>query len=122
MLVILRFYFVYRLVYSTQRIYTKIQVEQDEAYPGWQPQPGAEIVNVVKAAIGEITGTEPPVKAIHAGLECGIIGEKLPGVQSVSFGPTIKGAHSPDERVQISTVKPFFDSVLKVLEVLADRR
>lgn len=62
------------------------------------------------------------MKAIHAGLECGIIGEKLPGVQSVSYGPTIRGAHSPDERVKISTVAPFFDATLKVLEILADRK
>lgn len=97
-------------------------VEQDEAYPGWTPEPDAEIVALTQRVIGEVTGEKPEVKAIHAGLECGIIGEKLPGCQSVSFGPTIRGAHSPDERVQISTVKPFWEATLKLLETLADKK
>ena len=57
--------------------------------------------------------------AIHAGLECGIIGEKLPGLDMVSYGPTIKGAHSPQERVQISTVEPFWQATLTILQRLA---
>ena len=97
-------------------------VEQDEAYPGWTPEPDAEIVALTQHVIGQVAGKQPEVKAIHAGLECGIIGEKLPGCQSVSFGPTIRGAHSPDERVQISTVKPFWEATLKLLETLADKR
>lgn len=97
-------------------------VEQDEAYPGWTPEPEAEIVALTQRMIGEVAGKNPEVKAIHAGLECGIIGEKLPGCQSVSYGPTIRGAHSPDERVQISTVKPFWEATLKLLETLADKK
>lgn len=62
------------------------------------------------------------VGAIHAGLECGIIGEKLPGLDMVSFGPTIKGAHSPQERVLIPTVEPFWQATLGVLERLAALR
>ena len=62
------------------------------------------------------------VGAIHAGLECGIIGEKLPGVDMVSYGPTIKGAHSPDEAVLVSTVQPFWDLTLAILAKLADQR
>ena len=97
-------------------------VAQDTAYPGWSPQPAAEIVQLAQKVIAEIAGRKPAVKAIHAGLECGILGEKLPGCQSVSYGPTIKGAHSPDERVQISTVKPFWEATLKIMEALADKR
>ena len=96
-------------------------VEQDEAYPGWAPQPDAEIVGLTQRVIAQVAGCEPEVKAIHAGLECGILGEKLPGCQSVSYGPTITGAHSPDERVQISTVKPFWEATVKLLEALAEK-
>jgi dipeptidase D len=97
-------------------------IDQDEAYPGWAPQPDAEIVGLTQRTIADIAGRLPAVKAIHAGLECGIIGEKLPGCQSVSYGPTIQGAHSPDEKVQISTVKPFWDATVSLLEQLAERR
>lgn len=97
-------------------------IEQDEAYPGWAPQPDAEIVGLTQRTIADVAGRLPAVKAIHAGLECGIIGEKLPGCQSVSYGPTIQCAHSPDEKVQISTVKPFWDATIKLLEQLAERK
>lgn len=96
-------------------------IEQNEAYPGWAPQPDAEIVDLTQRMIADVAGRLPAVKAIHAGLECGIIGEKLEGCQSVSYGPTIQGAHSPDEKVQISTVKPFWDATIKLLEQLAER-
>jgi dipeptidase D len=59
------------------------------------------------------------VGAIHAGLECGIIGEKVPGIDMVSYGPTIRGAHSPDEKVEIATVAPFWDATLHILQRLA---
>ena len=94
-------------------------VEQKEAYPGWQPQPDAPVVSMCREAIEESSGLRPELKAIHAGLECGILGQRIPGVECVSFGPTIRGAHSPDERLQISTVKPFWDSTLLLLAKLA---
>jgi dipeptidase D len=97
-------------------------VEQGPAYPGWQPDPSAPIVSIARVAISSIAGREPEIKAIHAGLECGILGEKLPGCQSVSFGPTIKNAHSPEECVQISTVQPFWEATLLILQRLADQR
>lgn len=97
-------------------------IEQEEAYPGWAPEPDAEIVGLTQRTIADVAGRLPAVKAIHAGLECGIIGEKLPGCQSVSYGPTIQGAHSPDEKVQISTVKPFWDATVKLLEQLAEKK
>lgn len=94
-------------------------VEQKEAYPGWQPQPNADVVRLCKEAIEDSTGQTPELKAIHAGLECGILSQRIPGVECVSFGPTIRGAHSPDERLQISTVLPFWGSTLRLLEKLA---
>ena len=68
------------------------------------------------AAYEELFGKKPVVKAIHAGLECGLIGERFPGMDMVSFGPTIEGAHSPDERVEIATVQKFWDLLLAVLK------
>lgn len=97
-------------------------VEQDDAYPGWAPNPSSAIVKLTSDTIGRITGKAPEVKAIHAGLECGIIGEKLPGLDCVSYGPTITGAHSPDEQVRISTVLPFWEATLDILRQLARRR
>ncbi|KAL4434503.1 hypothetical protein ABPG75_000944 [Micractinium tetrahymenae] len=98
------------------------EVEQDDAYPGWAPDPSSAIVKLTADTIGRITGKAPEVKAIHAGLECGIIGEKLPGLDCVSFGPTITGAHSPDEQVRISTVQHFWHATLDILHQLARRR
>lgn len=97
------------------------EVEQDDAYPGWAPNPGSSIVKLTAETIGRVTGKAPEVKAIHAGLECGIIGEKLPGLDCVSYGPTIIGAHSPDEQVRISTVQPFWVATLDILAQLAAR-
>jgi dipeptidase D len=62
------------------------------------------------------------VTAIHAGLECGILGERLPGTDMVSFGPTILGAHSPDERLELATVGPFWEALLQLMSDLADRK
>ena len=95
------------------------RVEQKAAYPGWQPQPDSAIVRLCKEAIEESSGEKTALMAIHAGLECGILGERIKGVQCVSYGPTIRGAHSPDERLQISTVKPFWSATLLLLEKLA---
>lgn len=95
------------------------EVHQKQAYPGWQPNPNAKVVQLCKDAIEQTTGTAPELKAVHAGLECGILGERIPGVECVSFGPTIRGAHSPDERVQISTVEPFWRATLALLAQLA---
>ncbi|EFN51344.1 hypothetical protein CHLNCDRAFT_59267 [Chlorella variabilis] len=97
------------------------EVEQDVAYPGWAPNPSSAIVKMTAEAIGRVTGKAPEVKAIHAGLECGIIGEKLPGLECVSYGPTITGAHSPDERVLIPTVPPFWQATVEILRQLARR-
>jgi dipeptidase D len=97
-------------------------VKQDPAYPGWNPNPGSEVVALAKEVLGGMTGKEPEVLAIHAGLECGIIGEKCPGTDMVSYGPTICNPHTPQETVNIETVEPFFDLTLKLLQRLAERK
>lgn len=92
------------------------QVKHGDGYPGWKPDVNSEILNVMKEVYKNKYGKYPEVKAIHAGLECGIIKEKYPPMDMISFGPTIMGAHSPDERVQISTVDKFYDLLLDVLK------
>ena len=98
------------------------EVEQDEAYPGWAPDLNSSILETTSKIYAEMLDGEPNVCAIHAGLECGVIGEKVDGMDMISFGPTIKGPHSPDERVDIPSVKKFWDLLLKVLEELAGKQ
>ncbi len=87
-----------------------------EGYPGWTPNPDSEILEIAKARYEALFGNSPKVLAIHAGLECGLIGEKYPGMDMISYGPTIKGAHSPDERLNIETVQKFWDLTLEILK------
>jgi dipeptidase D len=94
---------------------TGARIEHSDGYPGWTPNPGSEILEITKAAYSKLFNVEPKVLAIHAGLECGVIGEKYPGMDMISYGPTIKGAHSPDERLHIETVTKFWDLTLEVL-------
>jgi dipeptidase D len=95
------------------------EVEEDEAYPGWKPNLDSHVLDVVKRQHKKVLGTDPDVTAIHAGLECGIIGEKIPGIDMVSFGPQIEFPHSPDERVEIKSVEKFYDLLIAVLAELA---
>ena len=97
------------------------KVEQDEAYPGWAPNLNSSILEITTKIYAEMLDGEPNVCAIHAGLECGVIGEKVNGMDMISFGPTIKGPHSPDERVDIPSVKKFWDLLLRILEELAEK-
>jgi dipeptidase D len=93
-------------------------VELGEAYPGWQPDLDSALLATVKDVYSHHLGREPAIKAVHAGLETGIIGEKLPGMDMVSIGPQIEFPHSPDERVKISSVDEFFTLLRRVLERL----
>eukprot|EP00929_Paragymnodinium_shiwhaense_P029717 TRINITY_DN16976_c0_g1_i2.p1 TRINITY_DN16976_c0_g1~~TRINITY_DN16976_c0_g1_i2.p1 ORF type:complete len:185 (-),score=52.96 TRINITY_DN16976_c0_g1_i2:142-696(-) len=96
------------------------------AYPGWTPDSSSAVVGVVReemAGMGYAAdASKVELHAIHAGLECGVLKSKLPGMDAVSFGPTITGAHSPDERIELATVKPFWELTLRVLQRLADKR
>ncbi len=92
------------------------QVKSGGGYPAWKPNPDSPLLKRAKKVYQKLYDKEPEVKAIHAGLECGIIGDKFPGMDMISFGPTIMGAHSPDEKVQISTVEKFWkflDALIK---------
>jgi len=92
------------------------EVKEDTPYPGWKPNLDSKILELSKKTYKELYGKDPKVEAIHAGLECGIIGEKFPGMDMVSIGPTIKYPHSPEEQVHVSTVNKFYKYVLKILE------
>ena len=83
-------------------------VEEDMAYPGWKPDLESRLLEVVKAVHRRELGTEPEVKAIPAGLECGVLGKKIPGIDMISFGPQIEYPHSPDERVHVASVGRFY--------------
>ena len=90
-------------------------VEQSGDYPGWKPNAQCPILSKMRTLYTELYGEEPKVKACHAGLECGLLSEKLPGVDMISFGPNIRAAHSPDECVQISSVQKFWSYLLASL-------
>jgi len=92
------------------------KVEFSGSYPGWNPNPNSEILTVAKDTYINLFKEQPRVVACHAGLECGILGQNYPNVDMVSFGPTILGAHSPDERVSISSVQKFWSLLLEILK------
>jgi dipeptidase D len=94
------------------------EVEYSGSYPGWKPEPTSDIVQKLQAVHEKTFGKPARLIAMHAGLECGVIGEKYPGMQMASFGPTIVDPHSPNERVQISTVEGFWTYLKAVLERL----
>jgi dipeptidase D len=94
------------------------ETEHSGSYPGWKPDPHSEIVEKLQQAHKKVFGNEAKLIAMHAGLECGVIGEKYPGMQMVSFGPTIVDPHSPNERVQISTVESFWRLLRQALEAI----
>ena len=93
-------------------------VEFSGSYPGWQPNFNSNIMEVMKTTYLNNYGVEPKVIIIHAGLECGIIGRNYPGMDMISFGPTIEHPHSPDEKVNIASVAKFYEYLLATLEAL----
>jgi len=90
-------------------------VDTGDGYPGWQPNMDSELLKISKEVYKEINGSEPAIKAIHAGLETGLLGAKYPGIDMISFGPTIEGAHSPDERLNIPATAKFYDLLKAIL-------
>ena len=91
-------------------------VEHSDGYPGWTPNPSSSLLNSTIESYKTLFGVEPKVRAIHAGLECGLFLEKYPHLEMVSFGPTLRGVHSPDERLEIATVDKFWALLLDVLK------
>ena len=105
---------VFRLAYA--------EVKHSDGYPGWTPNLESEIMNITKDVYKKLFKSEPVVRAIHAGLECGLFLEKYPDLDMISFGPTIKGAHSPDERMNIETVQKFWDLLIEVLQNIPEKK
>lgn len=93
-----------------------MEVEFSGSYPGWKPKPGSDIVKLMENIYERDFGSKPHVVACHAGLECGIIGANYPKMEMVSFGPTIRGAHSPDERANIPSAQKFWSFLKEILK------
>ena len=94
-------------------------VETGNEYPGWEPNTDSPILATCRRLYKETFSTEPKVLAIHAGLECGLIGERVGDMDMISIGPRIEGAHSPDERVYINSVQSFWKYLKVVLAELS---
>lgn len=92
------------------------KVRHSDGYPGWKPNLDSEVLNISRVVYEKLFGCEAEVKAIHAGLECGLFLLKYPQLDMISFGPTIKGAHTPEERILIDTVEKFWNFLLEMLE------
>jgi dipeptidase D len=105
-------------VISSAMSFIDAEVTQGGSYPGWTPKPNAPIIKLMSDLYEKKYNEKPHVNACHAGLECGIIGTNYPGMDMVSFGPNIRGAHSPDERVQISSVQKYWDYFLDTLQAI----
>lgn len=91
------------------------EVTHRSAYPGWKPNPHSPILEIAKESYQRLFGKEAEVKAIHAGLECGLFLDKYPQLDMISFGPTMRGVHSPDERLHIPSVEVFWKHLLDIL-------
>lgn len=92
------------------------EVVHSDGYPGWSPNLNSRLLEVSKASYLKLFGVEPKVRAIHAGLECGLFLEKYPELDMISFGPTLRGVHSPDERLEISTVDKFWRLLIATIQ------
>lgn len=94
-------------------------IEHSDGYPGWAPNMESPIMKIAAKAYEDLFGVKPAIKAIHAGLECGLFLSKYPHLDMVSFGPTMTGVHSPDEKLLIPTVEKFWKHLCRVLEMVA---
>ncbi|MDR3246141.1 MAG: aminoacyl-histidine dipeptidase [Prevotellaceae bacterium] len=101
---------------------TNARVYAANNYPGWNPEPNSEILDITKTAYRELFDEEPKVKAVHAGLECGLFLEKYPDLDMISFGPTIRNVHSPDEKLEIATVGKFWELLKRVLTKIPENK
>lgn len=98
------------------------EVRHTDGYPGWQPNTKSDILHITKTSYKNLFKKEPVVRAIHAGLECGLFLEKYPYLDMISFGPTIRNAHSPDEKIDIETTQKFWDLLLDVLKKIPSKK
>lgn len=95
------------------------EVEHGEGYPGWAPNPNSAILKLAVESYQSLFGKKPVVRSIHAGLECGLFLEKYPEMDMISFGPTLRGVHSPDEKINIKTVGMWWEHLVSILEMLS---
>ncbi len=98
---------------------SKGKIKQPEGYPGWAPNLQSSLLKTLKDVYVQVFGKETRIVAVHAGLECGIIGEKFPGMDMISFGPTIEHPHSPEERIQIASVESYWQFLTAALQSLS---
>ncbi|RPI75963.1 MAG: aminoacyl-histidine dipeptidase [Ignavibacteriales bacterium] len=107
--------------FSVQAVFklAEAKIEITDGYPGWKPNVDSPLLKVSQNIFKELFNKDPEIKAIHAGLECGILEGKNPGLDMISFGPTIEGAHSPDEKVNIETVDKFYTLLKRILKEVA---
>ena len=104
------------LVSRIRDCFSFAKVAEIGPYPGWEPKPTSELLAIAKKCYEELNGVSPAIKSIHAGLECGILSGTFPHMQMISFGPNILGAHSPEERLQISSTQKFWKFLNKILQ------
>jgi dipeptidase D len=97
------------------------EVSEEDGYPGWEPDLDSELLRLLKEIHEKKTGAAPKIEAVHAGLECALVGKKIPGMDMISIGPAIDFPHSPDERVKIDSVATFWDLLTATLEKLATK-
>jgi len=100
---------------------TGAQIVHSDGYPGWAPNPNSNILELCEQSYESLFGQKPVVRAVHAGLECGLIGDKYPEMDMISYGPTMRGVHSPTERLEISTVEKFWVLTLDLLRRIAEQ-
>jgi dipeptidase D len=93
-------------------------IEVRDGYPGWEPKADSRLLEVAQRAYANAYGHAPIVEVVHAGLECGAIVDKLPGMEAISFGPQIRGAHTPEEYVTVSSVEPSWQLLIGLLQSL----
>ena len=98
------------------------KVEIGEGYPGWKMNPDSEILQIAVEQYRKLFAKEPVVRGIHAGLECGLFSEKYPGLDMISIGPTLRGVHSPDERLLIPTVQMVWDHLIAILKNIPEAK
>lgn len=106
------------LVHLLRNCFSFAKVVEIGPYPGWEPKPNSELLAIAKNCYTDLNGVPPAIKSIHAGLECGILSGTFPHMQMISFGPNILGAHSPEERLQISSTQKFWKFLNKVLQTI----
>ena len=97
------------------------KIQFDGAYPGWKPDPDSQIMHIFRDVYEGIYGRKPNIMVIHAGLECGLFKKPYPNMDMISFGPTIKFPHSPDEKVEIASVALYWEQMIAILENIPEK-